>query len=113
MSRGLRFAVFLLLVLCTRSASAKRGASKANESAVPQNRSNPTFHLIPLRHYDYVAAFEDDVLFHVLTGNRFPIIKRMFHLLTVFHSQNVYLLFSRELRQSTRTRKRLQHGHIR
>src|ERR1700730_9871231 len=112
MSRGLRFAVFLLLVLCTRSASAKRGASKANESAVPKNRCNPTFHLIPLRHYDYVAAFEDDVLSHVLTGNCFLVIKRVFHLPAVFHPQNVDLLFSRELRKSSGTGQRLQYSHI-
>src|ERR1700730_8283950 len=103
MSRGLRFAVFLLLVLCIRSASAKRGANKANQSAISQNRCNPTFHLIPLRHYDYVAAYEDDVLFHVLTRNRFFVIKRVFHLPAVFHPQDVYLFFARKLRKSSGT----------
>src|SRR3979411_1995897 len=112
MSCGLWLAGFFLLVLCVRPASAKYATDNANKSATPQNRCNPTIHLIPLRHYDYVAALEDDILLHVLTGNCFLVIKRVFHLLAVFHPQDIYLLFSRKLRKSTGARKRLQHRHI-
>src|ERR1700730_5881202 len=112
MSRWLWLAVLFLLVLCKRPAGAKHATNSANKRGTPQNRCDPTFHLIPLRHYDYVAALEDDILLHVLTGTRFFVIKRMFYLPAVFHPQNVYFLFSRNLCKPTRTRKRLQYRHI-
>src|SRR4029077_7791713 len=76
-------------------------------------KSYMSFHLHPLRNYNYVTRLQQDILFRLLAVDCVFVIEGKFHLFAIFDPQDVDVLELGKLCEPARARKRLQNGHVR
>ena len=63
--------------------------------------------MVPLWHDNRISRLQHGVLSGVLSIDHIFVVKRVFHLLSVFHAQEIYIFRVGELRKSARAGERL------
>src|SRR5207302_4835491 len=91
---------------CARLASGTRSIAK-----IAAQRFERKTHIALLRNDNCVTRLQYGVLAGILSIDHFFVVKRVFHLLSVFHAQEIYIFCVGELRESARAGERLQQRH--